>query len=440
MPSQPDHRLSNDSVWTRFKTQLRHPDRVATAVELSRTLIGRSGEAKGTSSATALANLYRSMSDAEARAYFSRLVEDFGPSPDRLTLAAHSYLQNSNPANASALHLAAEPVRQELLRRLNMASGGTSLLVTMRERVLSLELEHPKLRPLALDLKHLLSSWFNRGFLQLRQLDWYSSAAILEKLIRYEAVHEIAGWDDLRWRISGNRRCFGFFHPALEDEPLIFVEVALTDCISNNVDALLENNGRNLPLKAPTTAVFYSISNCQDGLRGVALGNFLIKQLVSDLQTELRSLRTFVTLSPVPGFRSWLTEAVDMATLVPRSLGEKLHVHSADPLLHDELNVPLSRLCARYLTGQRPDGSWGAPTDPVARFHLSNGARLERINWKANSSPKGVRESFGLMVNYRYFPSCIERNQERFATSRKVAKSPVIAAMTQLPVNSWLPH
>lgn len=429
-----EERLTNKELWVRFKRRFQGQDRAGAAVQLSRALVGYSGDAKGTSTASRLANLYSSMSDAEACSFFARLVEEFGPHPDGLQAAARTYLHNPDLANASALHLAAEPLRQELLRRLNLAPGGTSLLVSLRERVLALVPRHPNLRPLALDLTHLLTSWFNRGFLQLEQLDWHSSASILEKLMRYEAVHEMSGWDDLRWRISGSRRCFGFFHPALKDEPLIFVEVALTNEISNNVGILLKSDGAKPPARGPTTAVFYSISNCQKGLRGVSLGNFLIKQLVTDLQAELPSLRTFVTLSPVPGFRSWLMEAADAASLIPRGLIEKIESSSTDPLMHEQIGVPLGRLCARYLSGQRPDGTWGAPTDPVARFHLSNGARLERININADSSAKGSRESFGIMANYRYFPKSIEKNQECFATSRTVARSPRVAAMTRLGI------
>jgi malonyl-CoA decarboxylase len=311
--------------------------------------------------------------------------------------------------------------------------------------------EHPALKPLDEDLHHLFGSWFNRGFLELRRIDWNSSAASLEKLITYEAVHEIAGWDDLRRRLGPDRRCFGFFHPALPGEPLIFVEVALTEGLAAAVQPLLAPLGDERAATAAAgradTAIFYSISNCQEGLRGVSFGNFLIKQVVEELKAELPQLKHFSTLSPVPGFRRWLdrrlaAEAGDLLTdeeriRLPGPAGDdaaqltgalKTDAWWQDQALADALEAPLIRQCALYLTSGNGKGA-----DPVARFHLGNGARLERINWLGNTAPRGLRESWGIMVNYLYDPDFIEANHEAFVRDGKVARAKAVDALIALP-------
>ena len=402
--------------------------RLETISSLCATLLSTRGELGGIRLASQIADLYDQMEEAETEVFFGSLVRDFDPALDRATAAANAYLEDPSPDNACLLAAAVEAPRQELIRRLNMAPGGTARILKMRERVLGMDKSHPELAPLASDLHHLLGSWFNRGFLELRQITWNTSAAVLEKLIKYEAVHAIRDWDDLRQRVHGNRRCYGFFHPALPNEPLIFVEVALTTNISSEIGPLLAKE----PLartheRQPRTAIFYSISNCQPGLNRISLGNFLIKQVVADLNSEIPSLKDFATLSPIPGFRRWLEKAVEKEPSLA-FLKEPL----ADPQWFsipeaERLRESMLVLCARYLKGLKADGSPGGTVDPVAKFHLSNGARLERINWRANLSPKGLQESCGLMVNYRYLPKHIENNHESFVDrgiiihSRKIA-------------------
>jgi malonyl-CoA decarboxylase len=290
--------------------------------------------------------------------------------------------------------------------------------------------------PLTGDLRHLLTSWFNRGFLEVREISWRTPAAILEKLIRYEAVHAIRDWSDLRNRVEGDRRCFAFFHPAMPEEPLIFIEVALTDEMSDSIAPLLAASPDRDLSATPRAAIFYSISNCQPGLRNIQFGDFLIKQVVAELQAQVPGLRVFATLSPIPGFRAWLEEAGALGRIVPPGLRQALGNGDwmDNPRRADALRAPLLGLCARYLVGMSPDGSSGEVKDPVARFHLSNGARLERINWRANLSPNGVQQSWGMMVNYRYRPGAIDANQEAFAFEGRAERSRGVAALLSAPI------
>ena len=283
---------------------------------------------------------------------------------------------------------------------------------------------------------HLLASWFNRGFLVLRRIDWHTPAAILEKIIAYEAVHEIQGWDDLRRRLDpADRRCFAFFHPSLIDEPLIFVEVALMSDMPDSIQSLLREAPKNgEPTDKPTTAVFYSISNCQEGLRGISFGNFLIKQVVEDLVKERASLKTFVTLSPVPGFADWLERGAGRRGLPlssRRPKRERLRMLEdpawIDTAAAEPLKPVLLRLAAHYFLHAKT--AEGHPVDPVARFHLGNGARLERINWQGDISAKGLREAHGLMCNYRYELKDIEKNHEAYENEGTVAASRHVHAL-----------
>ncbi|GAC1489256.1 MAG: hypothetical protein NVS2B11_14670 [Acetobacteraceae bacterium] len=329
----------------------------------------------------------------------------------------------------------------------------------MRRDLLGHLRDDPSLKPLDYDLRHLLGSWFNRGFLELRRIDWQTPAAVLDKIIAYEAVHEIQGWEDLRRRLAADRRCFGFFHPALPGEPLIFVEVALTQGLATSVQPLLAREGDEAAERgrerAADTAIFYSISNCQDGLRGISFGNFLIKQVVEELKAELPGLLRFSTLSPVPGFRRWLERrlaAEDAGNVLREEEMADLRAAAAEPIqegdaaaslgsllgggrwwenpqLADALRPALIRLCAVYLTtpveGKGARGK--APADPVARFHLGNGARLERVNWLGNTAPRGIEESYGIMVNYLYDPDEIEANHEAFVRGMVVRSAAVDA-------------
>jgi malonyl-CoA decarboxylase len=360
------------------------------------------------------------------------LAREFTPKETDVKNAAQAYLDQPSEAAVQALAEAVEPPLQELLRRLNLAPGATSMLVRMREDLLARIKDHPILEKADQDFVHLLGSWFNRGFLVLARIDWRTSAAILEKIIEYEAVHEIRGWDDLRRRLDPrDRRCFAFFHPALIDEPLIFVEVALEDDIPTSIQALLESDGRSDEDSAPTTAVFYSISNCQAGLRGISFGNFLIKQVVEDLAREIPSLRNFVTLSPVPGFASWLFRARASGKLNYLTNEQLEHISrlqadgwSEDEKVQDELRPVIRAAVAHYFLIEKD--KYGRPADPVARFHLGNGARLERIHWLGDVSQKGVKQSLSVMVSYRYDLRDIERNHEAFINNGVVAASKAV--------------
>ncbi|HWK47180.1 MAG TPA: malonyl-CoA decarboxylase [Stellaceae bacterium] len=424
------------------------------ARDLYRSLLSERGEASGTALARELAELYWTFDDETALGFFTQLSVDLAPNQDKLVGFAQAYASAPSTETLIALSEACEAPRQELLRRLNMAPDGTALLVKLRERLVVLLPKHPELMPLEHDLRHLLSSWFNRGFLQIERISWRTPALILEKLIEYEAVHEIEGWGDLRRRLAADRRCFAFFHPALRDEPLIFVEVALVKGLAASVQPLLAPppaDGTHAPDAKPDTAIFYSISNCQPGLRGISFGNFLIKQVVAELSAELPHLTCFSTLSPIPGFASWLRRKLSQGTPGLLSAEERKTITAIagrtgakgalasllaqpgwtnDESIASALRPALTRLAAHYLTG-RPAGK--RPTDPVARFHLGNGARLERINWLGDRSTKGLQQSFGLMVNYRYELGEIEANHERFTRGEPIACSREIEALLTPP-------
>jgi malonyl-CoA decarboxylase len=339
------------------------------------------------------------------------------------------------------LRSALEPPRITLLRQFNALPEGVKFLVDRRAELIDLKLRDPVLAGLEEDLKRLLANWFDIGFLELKRITWESPAALLEKLMAYEAVHEIRGWTDLKNRLDADRRCFAFFHPRMPDEPLIFVEVALVPGMTGDIHALLDEAA---PIGDPhlaDTAIFYSISNCQRGLDGISFGDFLIKRVVDALATELPRLKVFATLSPVPGFRAWLerqSRAVSSDLLLPaersaietlggeapeRDLAALLDRH-ADPRIAAVLREPLIRLCARYLLHERTPS--GRALDPVAHFHLSNGARVERLNWLGDTSPKGLQQSAGIMVNYLYRLSEIEANHEAYRGEGRVAASSTI--------------
>jgi malonyl-CoA decarboxylase len=398
------------------------------AKQLAATLLSERSQASGALVARQLHELLGALDASDRHGFQRYLATEFQPDGAALRAAAQRYLADGTAAAAAALARAADPPRQELLRRINMAPGGISALIAMRSEIASCLRAEPELKLLDADLKHLFASWFNRGFIELRRIDWQTPAAVLEKLIAYEAVHEIKGWDDLRRRLAPDRRCFGFFHPALPGDPLIFVEVALVEGLATAVQPLLSQDtyeaaARERAARADT-AIFYSISNCQDGLRGVAFGNFLIKQVVEELKAELPQLTCFSTLSPIPGFRQWLDKQLgsdpDVA-LLPQLESDRWW---NDPAQSEKLREPLLRLCARYLTRQP-----SIRIDPVARFHLGNGARLERINWLGNTAPRGIQESFGIMVNYLYDVETIESNHEAFVNDGTVMRSADVDAL-----------
>jgi malonyl-CoA decarboxylase len=394
--------------------------------ELAEALLSGRGEASGVAIAREILETYRALPSQERLDFLTSLARNMQPDTEAVAQAARAYLNTPGSTSVAALQKAVESPRQEFFRRLNLAPGATAQIVAMRRDLL--DARDPVHAPLDRDLKHLLSSWFNRGFLVLRRIDWQTPAAILEKIIEYEAVHEIKGWDDLRRRLDpADRRCFAFFHPSLIDEPLIFVEVALMQHIPANIQDVLQEAPKNgEPSEQPTVAVFYSISNCQEGLRGISFGNFLIKQVVEDLMKERASLKTFVTLSPMPHFADWLADVMEghdpgLVTPEERARLEVLE----DPAwigtsVAEAVRPLLLRLAAHYFLNAKADDE---PADPVARFHLGNGARLERINWQGDTSPKGLREAHGLMCNYRYEIRDIEKNHEAYQNDGTVAAS-----------------
>jgi malonyl-CoA decarboxylase len=392
--------------------------------EIARHLLSRRGELSGVAIAQQIVDTYGRLSPPEKAAFFHQLATEFGPDVDEVRAAATMFLENPDAAILTRLARLAESPRREFFRRLNLAPGGTAAMVAMRAELLPLVADDPVLKPVDEDLAYLLNSWFNRGFLVLRRIDWSTPANILEKIIQYEAVHEIHDWDDLKRRLDPvDRRCFAFFHPALAEEPLIFVEVALTDGGgAPSVQALLSEE-RSPQADRPTTAIFYSISNCQAGLTGISFGNFLIKQVVTDLAYEQPQLRQFITLSPLPGFLAWLRGLSAPGT-------DELLARLDDPSWIDDatereaLANLLMPLAARYLLQEKRQN--GQPIDPVARFHLGNGTHVERLNWLGDTSPRGLGQSAGIMVNYLYEPKDIERQHEDYAERGTIAVSPAV--------------
>ena len=384
---------------------------------LAQALLSGRGEASGVALARQLLDRYANEPMNTRMAFFRLLADRFDPDPAQIGPAWEAYRRDATPAHLQRLLEVVEPPRQELFRRLNLAPGGTAALVAMREDLIRHGNQEAALRKVDDDFAHLFGSWFNRGFLTLRPIDWSTPADILERIIRYEAVHEIQGWDDLRRRVQPmDRRCFGFFHPSMVDEPLIFVEVALTREIAGSIQSLLAEERVVMPAREATTAIFYSISNCQPGLRGVSFGNFLIKQVVEELSRELPRLATFVTLSPVPGFAAWLAKAGRTPALAPG--------WQHDAAQAERARTTLLPLAAEYFLTAK--GAGGKPVDPVARFHLGNGARLERLNWLGDISAKGLREAHGLMVNYLYDLRFIEDNHEAFANDGTVVAATAV--------------
>jgi malonyl-CoA decarboxylase len=377
--------------------------------------------------------LWHDLDAKQQRRFFDALLHEFSPEPATVLGAAQAYAAETSATNLATLVMAAEPPRQELLRRLNRAPGGTRAILHMREALLAAVRDDRALEAVDWDFRHLLASWFNPGFLEVVRLDWRTPAYVLEQVIKHEAVHEIRGWNDLRRRLELDRRCFAFFHPALPDEPLIFVEVALMDRMPEAVQPLLDLQATTSDPARASVAAFYSINNCQPGLRGVSLGNFLIKDVVDMLSREFPRLRTFCTLSPVPAFAAWLRDMVSSGEAQwPQPLADALRAvapflahegrGAAEPDSIERLasfEAPLMALCATFLLQRTAHDDRVA--DPVERFHLHNGARLERLNWLADTSRKGLRESLGMMVNYLYDPGDIEANHEKFARGETVA-------------------
>ena len=397
--------------------------------KLCQELVRHRGEASGLALAREILEAYEALSDHDRNLFFDVLHRDFVTDPSVVLAAAERYGAELDFESLDALRRAIESPCLKLFRRLNMAPGGTSVLVAMRGRLLARLRKHPQLSAIESDLRHLLIAWFNRGFLDLQRINWDSSAKVLEKIIEYEAVHEINGWDDLRNRLREDRRLFAFFHPAMPDDPIIFVEIALGNGSASSIAPLIRTDRPVLEASLQDTATFYSISNCHKGLQGISFGNFLIKQVATDLGAEMPGIGRFETLSPVPSFKGWLERSL-AGNADTDGLEEKLRsvqeiVFSDRPLetIEDSVREAALKLCAHYLLEEKQGGF---PSDPVARFHLGNGAALDYIHWAADTSDVGRKRSLGIMVNYLYEDGEIEKNHEAyFAESRVVASGRV---------------
>ena len=393
-------------------------------IERCHALLSERGDVSGAALATEALLAYRSLEASNRDVFFDRLVAEYSSDPEDLRRWADAYSADPSPAHLIQLQRAFETPRVELFRRLNLGAGGTGALIEMRAQCLRGLGTHPAWAVIETELARLLKSWFNHGFLECRRIDRRTPDAVLEKLIQCEAVHQIRDRRDLLRRLEADRRCYALFHPALPNDPIIFTGLALTVGISPNVQPLVDPDTPVLDAARCTSAIFYSISNCQEGLRGFSFGNSLIRQVVEELGGELRQLKTFATLSPVPGFRPWLAgvagsgagQRIDagLAGLIG-TLGEPDWF--ADGARSAELERRLVPLCAHYLL--RVKHGTG-PADPVARFHLSNGARLERINWLGDTSAAGMRRSAGMTANYVYRRADLERNHEAYVRDGRI--------------------
>jgi malonyl-CoA decarboxylase len=381
---------------------------------LCQALLSSRGDVSGMSLAQLILDRYAELNDADKLAWFSLLANDMDVPTDMAIAAIKAYKTTPSAKSYEDMIATVEPARLQLIRRLNQTHDATAKLVKMREDLIRFLPEHPHLGKLNIDFKHLFASWFNRGFLVLRPISWSSPADILEKIITYESVHEIENWDDLRRRLQPeDRRCFAFFHPAMPDEPLIFVEVALTKGTPNSIQTILLENRDVIPAEKADTATFYSISNCQAGLAGISFGNSLIKTVVQHLLRELPQIRNFVTLSPIPGLVKWLRESGQFDA---DATAETHRQQAAYYLLN-----------AKHHNGQ--------PRDPVARFHLNNGALIGAVHANADKSKNGIAQSCGVMVNYRYDLSRISENHEAFANQQTViAEKPVKALAAEIEI------
>ena len=416
---------------------------------MAECLGGKGGEVSARARAADLGRAYLTLNATGRSQFLKLLATAFDVDREAVDLAIAAVVEadhEGRPAAEARLRAALVTPRRELLTQFNALPDGTKFLVDMRSDLRRVVRDDPALPGLDADLKSLLASWFDIGFLNLEHITWDAPAALLEKLIAYEAVHEIRSWDDLKNRLESDRRCFAFFHPRMPHEPLIFVEVALVMGMAGNIQTLLDERAPDCAPDEADTAIFYSISNAQSGLAGISFGNFLIKRVVNHLTAELPGLKTFATLSPMPGFRLWLDGLIDGDTndLVTAAEAKAMMALTGaetgaaalramvqtkweiDPVAADRLRKPLTRLCARYLLTETRAGK---PLDAVARFHLSNGARIERINWLADTSRRGIQQSSGMMINYLYKLDEIEANHEAFSGDGQVMASSAVRAL-----------
>ena len=391
-------------------------DETETIASLCAMMMASDGEYSSLLLAERILNAYEKLDEHERLEFFSLLHTDYDIDVDAIKSAIGDYERNPDAANLLRVTAASEPGRQELLRRINLTPGGTRRLVKMREHLLAAMREKPELKKIDTDFHHLFNAWFNRGFLLIEPIDWTTPAHILEKIIAYEAVHEIESWSELRRRlVPADRYCYGFFHPSMEDEPLVFVEVALTDQVPRGIDEILKRDPGTEAPENPSCAIFYSISTCHRGLAGVSFGNFLIKQVATSLKLRFPQLKTFATISPAPGFRRW----IEAQAQTEESVAALIENFDADA--DDKLRNEIEKLAASYFLEQKNDRD--QPLDPVARFHLKNGAILERINILGNPSDSGMERSLGTMVNYVYDLSRVEENHEEYVKNNRVITS-----------------
>lgn len=451
--------FSREAVGATPRPHLPREDADRLRLQMQACLEGRGGEVSARARAAELGRTYLSLDSTGRRNFLSVLARDFDVDRANVDRAVDVFRRAGDPASRGdaerALRSALEPGRMRLLTQFNGLPEGVKFLVDMRAQLLEWSRHDPLMSALEADLKSLLKNWFDVGFLELRRITWDSPASLLEKLIAYEAVHAIRGWQDLKDRLDSDRRCFAFFHPRMPDEPLIFVEVALVTGMSGNVQSLLDEAAPVQDPHSADTAIFYSISNAQKGLAGISFGNFLIKRVVDNLATEFPNLKNFATLSPIPGFRRWLDaeskreEAGEGEGLLTVSERSRIAELFADPGIapqdredglqalldrpgwhRDEaaltiLKPILLRLGAKYLIEVK---SGRRARDPVAHFHLANGARMERLNWLADTSENGLRQSAGMMINYRYKLSHIEANHEAYTGDGKISTSSQVRA------------
>jgi malonyl-CoA decarboxylase len=392
-------------------------------LELSYDLVSHKGLATGIALARQIVARYNKLDKEERLEYFQGLIKITEVDIQKIKINAEALYNNPGPETREKLHQSLKTKCQKLFSRMNMAPNGTKAIVKLREDLLGFLPKHPELKPLEVDLKLLLTTWFNPGFLVLRKLDWETEASVLEKIIRYETVHNIGNWNDLKQRLTKNRQCFAYFHPALEDDPIIFVEVALTKGIVGSVQAILTDNDHNTKRN---TAIFYSINNCQRGLKRIPLGNFLIKMVATEIAKENPEIKTFSSLSPVTGFAEWLKTVLLSnknnlferdSEILKMALNRGWH---KNPTLVRRIKKPMMKACYHYLVNEKQKGR---PVNSVARFHFGNGAELYRINWMGNSSEHGLADSFGIMVNYLYNLKTLEFNHENYMVHGGLAVS-----------------
>lgn len=401
--------------------------------QLKECAAGTGGEVSARIRAARLGESYLQLDDAGRHEFLRLIALEFGPDPKAVALAHASYQKAAGTPEQwdaeAALRTVLRSSRIRILTQFNALPQGVKFLVDLRTDLLRYLERDPELAVLDRELEARLTAWFDVGFLELQRITWSSPAVLLEKLIKYEAVHEIRSWTDLRNRLDSDRRCYAFFHPRMPMEPLIFVEVALTGKLADSIHPLLDEAAPVFDAHRADTAIFYSISNTQKGLRGVSFGNFLLKRVIDDLKRDFPRLKTFATLSPMPQLSAWLKSNPEAGAGIDLEISQlAAGAWIQDKALARRLRDPLERLAARYLTEAKNDDK---PFDPVARFHLGNGARIERINWLADTSAKGLKQSFGLMVNYLYDPNAIEENVEAFAEEGRIVASAAVRRMAK---------